>query len=260
MPDRCIFRLKAFSAHSMLSLSDNLISIIVPRFSGCAESKRRGRPASGGPAFTSPTAKGGSTADLDDVLRRRTLLALDDVELDGLALGERLEALSLDGRVMHEAILLAVVRGDEAKALRVVEPLHLAGGTHHGTLFLLLCPESGGAVPPDSGHSGISRAARQRRRDPVLPGPFFVAGLSPANLAPGPTSVNQRSPSPPRRSAPAPPSARAGAGAGRGGPVPPPRAPPPDPTSDPPAPAGSGTPAPDSPADPAPRTRSDSWR
>src|SRR5437763_322852 len=69
-------------------------------------------------------------AELDDVLRSRALRALNHVELHGLALGEGLEAVTLDGGVMHEAILLAVRGGDEAEALGVVEPLHGAGRTH----------------------------------------------------------------------------------------------------------------------------------
>src|SRR5438034_8084163 len=51
--------------------------------------------------------------ELDDVLRRRALLALHDFELDALALGEGLEALRLDCGVMHEAVLLAVFGRDE---------------------------------------------------------------------------------------------------------------------------------------------------
>src|SRR6266576_509523 len=69
--------------------------------------------------------------DLDDVLRRRTLLALHDVELDALPFGERLVALRLNRGVMHEAVLLAVLGRDKAKALRVVEPLHGTGDTCH---------------------------------------------------------------------------------------------------------------------------------
>src|ERR1044071_6233277 len=75
--------------------------------------------------------------ELDDVLRRRTLLALDDFELDALAFGERLEALRLDCGVMHEAVLLAVLGRDETEPLRVVEPLHGTCDTCH--LMKLLC-------------------------------------------------------------------------------------------------------------------------
>src|SRR5438874_12225125 len=66
----------------------------------------------------------GGRLELHDVLRRRTLLSLHDVELDALALGERLEPLRLDRGVVHEAVLLAVLRRDETEPLRVVEPLH----------------------------------------------------------------------------------------------------------------------------------------
>src|SRR3954466_5632208 len=69
-------------------------------------------------------------AELDDVLRSRALRALNHVELHGLTLGEGLETVALNGGVVHEAILLAVRGGDEAKALGVVEPLHGAGRTH----------------------------------------------------------------------------------------------------------------------------------
>src|SRR6185295_10710527 len=72
-------------------------------------------------------------AELGDVLSRRALLTLHDVELDTLALSQRLEAVAVDGGVVNEAILLSVLRGDEAKTLGVVEPLHFAGGTHCGT-------------------------------------------------------------------------------------------------------------------------------
>src|SRR5215211_6304409 len=53
----------------------------------------------------------------------RTLLALDDLEADPLALVEALVAVHLDGRVVDEDVL-AAVDGDEAEALLGVEPLH----------------------------------------------------------------------------------------------------------------------------------------
>src|SRR5690349_7080827 len=72
-------------------------------------------------------------AELGDVLSRRALLTLHDVKLDTLAFSQRLEAVAVDGGVVNEAILLSVLRRDEAKTLGVVEPLHFAGGTHCGT-------------------------------------------------------------------------------------------------------------------------------
>src|SRR5664279_1313096 len=67
---------------------------------------------------------------LGHVLSRGTLLPLDDIELHRLAFGQRLEAAALDRAVVDEAVLLTVVRGDEAEPLRVVEPLHFACDTH----------------------------------------------------------------------------------------------------------------------------------
>src|ERR671937_554339 len=106
--------LNAFSAQSIRSESVSLTSIT------CPSREDRGRRLEWVE----------SAAELLDVLGGRALLALHDVELHALALGERLEPRALDGRVMHEAVLLAVVARDEAEALRVVEPLHGAGRTH----------------------------------------------------------------------------------------------------------------------------------
>jgi hypothetical protein len=41
-----------------------------------------------------------------------------------LAFGQRFKAAALDGGVMHEDILAAIGRGDEAEAFGVVEPLY----------------------------------------------------------------------------------------------------------------------------------------
>src|SRR4030095_8218070 len=71
-----------------------------------------------------------ASSGLADVFGRRPLRPLDDVELDGIALRKRFEPASLDGTVVHEAILRAVIRGDETETLRVVEPLYFAGRTH----------------------------------------------------------------------------------------------------------------------------------
>src|SRR5688500_2558441 len=72
----------------------------------------------------------GSGADLGDVLGGRALAAVDEVELHPLTLGQRTEAAAGDGGVVDEAVLAAVLGGDEAEALRVVEPLHGAGAAH----------------------------------------------------------------------------------------------------------------------------------
>src|SRR5690348_6571727 len=70
--------------------------------------------------------------ELGDVLSGRALLALHDVELDALAFGEGLVAVALNRRMMNEAVLLATLWRDKAKALRIVEPLYRAGRTHCG--------------------------------------------------------------------------------------------------------------------------------
>ncbi len=73
-------------------------------------------------------------AALRDVLCRWAFLPFDNVEFYSIPLRERLEAIPSNRAVVDEAILLSIVRGDKAKALRIVEPLYLAGRTH----FLLL--------------------------------------------------------------------------------------------------------------------------
>src|SRR5215216_1013285 len=73
--------------------------------------------------------------ELRNVLGGWAFLALNDVELDALALGQRLVAVALDRRMMNEAILLAILRRDESKTLRVVEPLYCAGRTHCRTPY-----------------------------------------------------------------------------------------------------------------------------
>src|SRR4030095_13513948 len=83
-------------------------------------------------------------SDADDVLRRRPLLALDDVELDLLALGQVLEPAALARGWMNETVLLSVFPSDESEALRLIEPLDCAFGTH---VLPLLCSLSRRTVP-----------------------------------------------------------------------------------------------------------------
>jgi hypothetical protein len=60
------------------------------------------------------------------------LLALNDLELNAIAFGQGLEAVPLDGAEVNEDVWPPLV-GDEAVALRVVEPLHGAGKSSHCT-------------------------------------------------------------------------------------------------------------------------------
>src|SRR6478736_8148933 len=77
-----------------------------------------------------------SRSERTDVLRLRALRPLGDVELDLLVLVQRLVALRLDGRVVNEDVVAAVLLGDEAEALLSVEPLH--GALSHAHFLLLL--------------------------------------------------------------------------------------------------------------------------
>src|SRR5687767_10419534 len=63
-------------------------------------------------------------SDAANVVSLRALLALGDVVLDLLALGELAVAAARDGRVVHEDVSAAVVLLDEAEAFFGVEPLH----------------------------------------------------------------------------------------------------------------------------------------
>src|SRR5581483_3476223 len=74
-----------------------------------------------------------------DVRRLQTLRALHQVELDGRTLSQRTEPLRLDCREVDEDVLSAF-RRDEAKALRIVEPLDCAGRTHLLLISFCLFP------------------------------------------------------------------------------------------------------------------------
>jgi hypothetical protein len=61
--------------------------------------------------------------ELDDFSGARALVARLDAELDTVAFVQIAIALGLDGRVMDENVLLAVLWRDEAEALLAVEKL-----------------------------------------------------------------------------------------------------------------------------------------
>src|SRR5262249_8608872 len=60
---------------------------------------------------------------LADVGRLQPFRAARDLELDLITLGQALEALGRDRAEVHEHVLAALLC-DEAKTLRIVEPLH----------------------------------------------------------------------------------------------------------------------------------------
>src|SRR5947208_12825399 len=53
----------------------------------------------------------------------KSLRSTDDIELEPLAFGQRLEALALDRGVVNEHVLATLLL-DETKTLRFVDPLH----------------------------------------------------------------------------------------------------------------------------------------
>src|SRR5437899_5469766 len=61
-----------------------------------------------------------------DVRRLQALVALHDVERDALTFGQRLVAVTCDGREVDEHVRLAVAPLDEAISLLVREPLDRA--------------------------------------------------------------------------------------------------------------------------------------
>ena len=84
-----------------------------------------------------------------DVGGLHALGATDGVELDALAFLKGAEAIGLDGGVMDEQIGAVVVRGDEAEAFSVVEPLN-GTGSHNVAIPVweieLSIPENGPAA------------------------------------------------------------------------------------------------------------------
>src|SRR5207247_10934307 len=90
--------------------------------------------------------------DLADVGGLEPLGPLGDLELDLVPLDQALETLSLDGAEMHEHVL-AILLGDEAVPLRIVEPLHVTLSHLSATSSLEACASViphhyGGAVRP----------------------------------------------------------------------------------------------------------------
>src|SRR4029078_4721740 len=83
--------------------------------------------AKGRAPFRGPLNKGSEREALErnDVRRLQALLALHDLELDLLTLGQRLVALGLNRAEVNEDVL-ALTPLDESVALLVREPLHCA--------------------------------------------------------------------------------------------------------------------------------------
>src|SRR2546425_897739 len=106
-----------------------------------------------------------------DVGCLKTLWAARHFELDPVTFGQALEALSLDGAVVHEDILAALL-SDESIPFRVVEPLHLSL-SHTSNLSL------GGLQAPCSRHRGgvAFRNWKANKKAPrTVPSPWPASG------------------------------------------------------------------------------------
>src|SRR6266496_2225315 len=115
--------------------------------------RRITRPGGSGESKTPPDERaGGGDAEwrggrlgANDVRRVQPFVASLHLELHHLPFSERLEAVHLDGREVHEHVLAALLF-NEAVPLGIIEPLHLS--LSHSFCLLLSHPIPWGAVAP----------------------------------------------------------------------------------------------------------------
>src|SRR4051794_27854645 len=118
---------------------------------GLSPPTRRARTAY---RWTTPLQRG----DVDGL---RALVAGLGVEGNLRALSQRLEAVGVDAGVVDEEVLAALVRGDEAEALVVVEPLH-GSGSHDfppRPMCTANAEEAATATTAGAEHSVVERGA-----------------------------------------------------------------------------------------------------
>src|SRR5690349_10592676 len=106
---------------------------------------------------------GRRASDLADVGGLKSLGTLHDLELNVVALGERPEPLGDDGGVVHEHVFATVLR-DEAKSLRIVEPLDRA--LRHCCNLLKREPAGSGETPGLRGR--VKKPLKQKPSGPVV--------------------------------------------------------------------------------------------
>src|SRR5687768_6564183 len=80
------------------------------------------------PTIDAVTGRETDRLDSGDVIRLHALLALGSLVRDLGALLKALEAVTRYARMVHEEVLATLIRGDEAVALIVVEPLYRSLG------------------------------------------------------------------------------------------------------------------------------------
>src|SRR3954465_11518856 len=111
------------------------------------------RPAGAG----RPVCSGaGERLQRDDVDGLGALVPGLGVVADARALGEGLEALGVDARVVDEQVLARVIRRDEAEALVVVEPLDGSGGHVWGPSWAVGAAIAEGAQKAATGNAGTA--------------------------------------------------------------------------------------------------------
>src|SRR5689334_170008 len=147
---------------------------------------------------TSP--RWGRASERADVLRLRALRTLGYVELDLLVLVEGLVALRLDGRVVNEDVVAAVLLGDEAEALLSVEPLN--GALSHARISPCIGRET--TTSAASAQVRVIRRPASQREETPLAHKLQLRCL-PLELAPASPTLPRPailSPSPGHRSGP----------------------------------------------------------
>src|SRR5262249_36737567 len=110
-----------------------------------------------------PGGSNGQGSDLADVRGLEPLRAPRHLELHAITLGQALEAVGLDGAEVHEHVL-AILLGDEAVPLRVVEPLDLTL-CHLSTASCLVLPaRTWRSCPPGIGGQTTNAAGQWSAR------------------------------------------------------------------------------------------------
>src|SRR5215210_115034 len=138
---------------------------------------------------TNDAITGRETARLDggDVIRLHALLALGRLVGYLGALIKALEAVTRYARVVHEEVLATLIRGDEAVALLVAEPLYRSLGHVWSPPFSVGAPLQQKAAPRVEGGASLTikptsiyctltipRAGPEPRKAPARPGSLEV--------------------------------------------------------------------------------------
>src|SRR3954463_8969863 len=100
------------------------------------------------PSPAGPTSA--SVGEPSDVLRRWSLHGLNQVEFDSIALPQRPEPVTLNGRMMDEAVLLTGFGGDEAETPAFVKPLDGADVAHGSAPGVVAAPTRSASGDPRS--------------------------------------------------------------------------------------------------------------